>query len=1092
MKTIFTLMLSFCACVMLHAQEDTLYILGGQANAGLLETTINNDKDESGNRKNPNRVYKLEKDQLHFQLAAINVENPNGTLRIVGETGGKKPVIIPITTNDIGVGVNLINGSLELKNVHYQAMNEQGGFTQDNESQWELNGLNRKLLVEDCLFEFTNFQLFMANAVTEGLEIEMRNNYFRDLFWDQQWWASRVFQAKVPIDRLIFENNTVSGSGMALLQQEALTLYALINHNTFINNHAYPIINNYYWEAYFTNNLFYNTQTKGEDFTVISLEPDQIPTDIIGIDTITTNILVQAEVLADENTLAAPYNDIGNYIFYAADNIYFNQAALDPYYNGEYNDIFDAPVSYLNWFGDGPHKVEVPTPFMNSRAKALSDGWPNIVYENNILDQDPGLKTVAISAADAEQHAIWNRTLYGVAEETRTADMSGWYFGDNDPSTIPGFDTEDGDGITKFTDLIEDFSFTENFTSKSDGYTIGALHWTNEINAFDKDASLNNIKKAYEVAILTDGLDDTLYIVGGQANAGLLEATINNDKDESGNRNHPNRVYKLEKDQLHFQLAAINVENPNGTLRIVGETGGKKPVIIPITTNDIGVGVNLINGSLELKNVHYQAMNEQGGFTQDNESQWELNGLNRKLLVEDCLFEFTNFQLFMANAVTEGLEIEMRNNYFRDLFWDQQWWASRVFQAKVPIDRLIFENNTVSGSGMALLQQEALTLYALINHNTFINNHAYPIINNYYWEAYFTNNLFYNTQTKGEDFTVISLEPDQIPTDIIGIDTITTNILVQAEVLADENTLAAPYNDIGNYIFYAADNIYFNQAALDPYYNGEYNDIFDAPVSYLNWFGDGPHKVEVPTPFMNSRAKALSDGWPNIVYENNILDQDPGLKTVAISAADAEQHAIWNRTLYGVAEETRTADMSGWYFGDNDPSTIPGIETEDGDGITKFTDLIEDFSITENMKSKSDGYTIGALHWTNEIDGFNQNVSLGDILAAYQNAVDNFGTDMDTTEVILSVNDPSDFQIKNYPNPFQQKTTIKYYLKNTAHAKITIRDISGKEVVVLVDKTLTSGSHEVMWDASSYKSGLYFYTLEAEDFTTTKKMFLIK
>jgi len=146
-------------------------------------------------------------------------------------------------------------------------------------------------------------------------------------------------------------------------------------NNTFINNHAYPILNNYYYEAYFTNNLFYNAQTKGEDFTVISLEPDGIPTDIIGLDTINTNILVQPEVLQDENTLAAPYNDIGNYKFYAANNIYYNQPELDPYYTGTYNDIFDAPVSYLTWFGEGPHKVEVPTPFANSRAMAMAADW---------------------------------------------------------------------------------------------------------------------------------------------------------------------------------------------------------------------------------------------------------------------------------------------------------------------------------------------------------------------------------------------------------------------------------------------------------------------------------------------------------------------------------------------------------------------------------------------------------------------------------------------------------------------------------------------------------------------------------------------
>ncbi len=353
MKYIFTLFFSLVVSGLLMSQ-DTMMIAGGQANAGLLETTINNDVDGNGDRNHPNRVYMLAKDQLHFQLAAINIDNPDGTLTIVGEPGGKKPVLLPIATNDNDPGANVINGSLSLKNVHLQGRNDIGGGLF---ARWEMNGQHRRLTVENCLMEFAQHQWFFANAVTQGLIIEMRNNYFRDLFWDDQWWASRVFEAKVPIDTLIFENNTVTGSGMALLQQEALCSYALINHNSFINNHAYVILNNYYLEAYFTNNLFYNAQIKGEDFTVASVEPDKIATCIMGLDTINTTILLPEGALnADSTALLAPYDDIANYKIYASNNIYYNEPTLDPYYTGTYNTLFDAPVSYLNWFGDGPWK----------------------------------------------------------------------------------------------------------------------------------------------------------------------------------------------------------------------------------------------------------------------------------------------------------------------------------------------------------------------------------------------------------------------------------------------------------------------------------------------------------------------------------------------------------------------------------------------------------------------------------------------------------------------------------------------------------------------------------------------------------------
>ncbi|MCB0732716.1 MAG: hypothetical protein KDC88_16955, partial [Ignavibacteriae bacterium] len=499
------------------------------------------------------------------------------------------------------------------------------------------------------------------------------------------------------------------------------------------------------------------------------------------------------------------------------------------------------------------------------------------------------------------------------------------------------------------------------------------------------------------ISVLMNGFliaQDIIEIASGQANAGLLETTINNDVDGSGNRLSPNRIYKL-MPGIHYQLAPINVDNPTGTIRIVGDDSGKKPVIIPIATNDIGPEGSVINGSLEMKNVHYQNYDDIGGGVF---ARFELQGLNRKLTVEDCLFEFAQHQVFFCDNVTQGLVLEFRNNYFRDLFWDDQWWASRVFQAKVPIDTLIFENNTVTGSGMALLQQEAVCNYALINHNSFINNHGYVILNNYYFEAYFTNNLFYNCQIKGEDSTVIKLEPDVIPTCIMGLDTIDTDILLADYMVDGSGNLIAPYNDIGNYKVYASNNIYFNESTLDPYYNGTYNSMgWGAPVSYLNWFGEGPWKVYVPTPWMNERAKKLYADWPNIVEENTILDQDPQLNTEALSAEDAEQLAIWNRRQYAVPDETRIPDLSGYLFGDGNPLTIPGVETEDGDGITKFSDLVEDLSYSANIKSTLDGHSIGALHWTDEISSFDPDESLASILQGYNNAVG--GTEEDIIEI---------------------------------------------------------------------------------------------
>jgi hypothetical protein len=59
-------------------------------------------------------------------------------------------------------------------------------------------------------------------------------------------------------------------------------------------------------------------------------------------------------------------------------------------------------------------------------------------------------------------------------------------------------------------------------------------------------------------------------------------------------------------------------------------------------------------------------------------------------------------------------------------------------------------------------------------------------------------------------------------------------------------------------------------------------------------------------------------------------------------------------------------------------------------------------------------------------------------------------------------------------------------------AKLTIYDILGREVAVLVNEQLRAGTYEVDFDGANYPSGVYFYKLTAQDYSETKRMVLIK
>jgi hypothetical protein len=81
---------------------------------------------------------------------------------------------------------------------------------------------------------------------------------------------------------------------------------------------------------------------------------------------------------------------------------------------------------------------------------------------------------------------------------------------------------------------------------------------------------------------------------------------------------------------------------------------------------------------------------------------------------------------------------------------------------------------------------------------------------------------------------------------------------------------------------------------------------------------------------------------------------------------------------------------------------------------------------------------------------------------------------------------------QNYPNPFNPSTSIKFSLPQAENVKLVVFDLLGREVATLVNEYKTSGIYEVNFDASSYASGVYFYSIQTPNFTQTKRMLLVK
>jgi photosystem II stability/assembly factor-like uncharacterized protein len=153
-----------------------------------------------------------------------------------------------------------------------------------------------------------------------------------------------------------------------------------------------------------------------------------------------------------------------------------------------------------------------------------------------------------------------------------------------------------------------------------------------------------------------------------------------------------------------------------------------------------------------------------------------------------------------------------------------------------------------------------------------------------------------------------------------------------------------------------------------------------------------------------------------------------------------------------------------------------------------------------NWSAQSSGVTgsLNAVYMLNELTGYVCGNN-GVILKTTNGGVTGF--------INLSNEIPDKFCLyQNYPNPFNPSTKIRFDIptplsptfgkggrtQSGGFVKITILDVLGREIAVLVNERLKLGTYEVEWDGSNYPSGVYFYKLQTEEFTLTRKMVLLK
>jgi len=98
-----------------------------------------------------------------------------------------------------------------------------------------------------------------------------------------------------------------------------------------------------------------------------------------------------------------------------------------------------------------------------------------------------------------------------------------------------------------------------------------------------------------------------------------------------------------------------------------------------------------------------------------------------------------------------------------------------------------------------------------------------------------------------------------------------------------------------------------------------------------------------------------------------------------------------------------------------------------------------------------------------------------------------------TNAVAVEDDAPAAFSVaQNSPNPFNPTTTISFSIAEAGNVTIDVYNVAGQKVDTIVNEFMDAGSHSVVWDASDFSAGVYFYTVKSGDFSKTMKMTLLK
>ena len=560
---------------------------------------------------------------------------------------------------------------------------------------------------------------------------------------------------------------------------------------------------------------------------------------------------------------------------------------------------------------------------------------------------------------------------------------------------------------------------------------------------------------------------------------GQFEETIKADTSSDGTQAHD--IYELEAGKIYLQLTELNV---NSNIIIQGaapaEAGGMPAVIQPFANAEGASGfTGWPNGNFQVygngtrlivKNVilNGAALGQEFNLGSVASSRGDENRVHLDGVVASHYVTFihstygTSSDFLFTNSIAKAFTNGPGGQYFGGVSWGGGSWMGTI-------DTLVVEHSTISN-----VIGEAIVVYSqvdhgLINHNTFAN-----IVMGALWyrgqnNMTVSNNLYYNTKSHAQStydvsgwgvwhkggagqFMVMPEYTHKDSVSMVGADLVNhmarninyhNNVWWHSQELTDFMTKTDPWS------------WEVSATSIDTTVSGT-DTTYDTTTT-ITVVGDTMLPLEQQSLGVNDSTKAALAQNRGVSIDATNIKADPGIR---LSPNYIKRQLA--RTLdFRDDLKSNTAPFDGvWWTYEPDNSYISVAWPVEN----KYYNMSYDKASAAATASATGGL-VGDPRW----------------FAMTELSVDE--------EVIA----PKTFTLEqNYPNPFNPTTTIQFSLNTASPVKLTVFDILGQEVATLVNEYKSVGSHKVQWRANTMPSGVYYYRLEADGFSKTHKMVLMK